>query len=94
MRRFRQRRRVRGLCRPDAGAAGSLYAHYTRIIAPEMFHLFETVTSLLMVVSGGLGSIAGVIVTPAQQLMIHDIAGRQHLQSAVRLMSMSLPGSA
>jgi branched-chain amino acid transport system permease protein len=46
-----------------AGVAGSLYAHFTRIIAPEMFHLFETVTSLLMVVSGGLGSIAGVIVT-------------------------------
>jgi branched-chain amino acid transport system permease protein len=46
-----------------AGVAGSLYAHYTRIIAPEMFHLFETVTSLLMVVSGGLGSIPGVIAT-------------------------------
>jgi branched-chain amino acid transport system permease protein len=46
-----------------AGAAGSLYAHYTRIIAPEMFHLFETVTSMLMVVSGGLGSIIGVIIT-------------------------------
>jgi len=46
-----------------AGAAGSLYAHYTRIIAPEMFHLFETVGSLLMVVSGGLGSIGGVIAT-------------------------------
>lgn len=45
-----------------AGAAGSLYAHYTRIIAPEMFHLFETVTSLLMVVTGGLGSIPGAIV--------------------------------
>jgi branched-chain amino acid transport system permease protein len=62
-----------------AGAAGSLYAHYTRIIAPEMFHLFETVTSLLMVISGGLGSIAGVIVTSifftlAPELMreLHD----------------------
>lgn len=44
-----------------AGAAGSLYAHYTRIIAPEMFHLFETVTSLLIVVAGGLGSIGGVV---------------------------------
>jgi branched-chain amino acid transport system permease protein len=46
-----------------AGVAGSLYAHYTRIIAPEMFHLFETVTSMLMVISGGLGSIIGVIIT-------------------------------
>ncbi len=46
-----------------AGTAGSLYAHYTRIIAPDMFHLFETVTSLLMVVAGGLGSIGGVVAT-------------------------------
>lgn len=46
-----------------AGVAGSLYAHYVRIIAPETFHLFETVTSLLMVVSGGLGTIGGVVVT-------------------------------
>jgi len=45
-----------------AGVAGSLYAHYTRIIAPEMFHLFETVTSLVMVITGGLGSIVGVVV--------------------------------
>jgi branched-chain amino acid transport system permease protein len=43
--------------------AGSLYAHYVRIIAPESFHLFETVTSLLMVVSGGLGTIGGVVIT-------------------------------
>lgn len=46
-----------------SSVAGSLYAHYTSIIAPEMFHLFESVTSLLMVVSGGLGSIVGVIVS-------------------------------
>lgn len=32
---------------------------------------------------------AGVLWNPSSQLLIHDIAGRQHLQSAVRLMSMS-----
>ena len=32
---------------------------------------------------------AGVLWNPAAQLLIHDIVGREHLQSAVRLMSMS-----
>jgi MFS family permease len=32
---------------------------------------------------------AGVLWNPSSQILIHDIAGRQHLQSAVRLMSMS-----
>jgi MFS family permease len=32
---------------------------------------------------------AGVLWNPASQLLIHDIVGRDHLQSAVRLMSMA-----
>lgn len=32
---------------------------------------------------------AGVLWNPSSQLLIHDIAGRDHLQSAVRLMAMS-----
>jgi MFS family permease len=36
-----------------------------------------------------LHGFAGVLWNPAAQLMIHDIVGRDHLQSAVRLMSMS-----
>jgi branched-chain amino acid transport system permease protein len=45
-----------------AGAAGSLYAHYIRIIDPEVFAFLNTVTMVIMVISGGKGSLAGPIV--------------------------------
>ena len=45
-----------------AGAAGSLYAHYIRIIDPEIFAFLNTVTMVIMVVSGGKGSLAGPVV--------------------------------
>jgi branched-chain amino acid transport system permease protein len=45
-----------------AGAAGSLYAHYVRIIDPEVFAFINTVTMVIMVISGGKGSLAGPVV--------------------------------
>jgi branched-chain amino acid transport system permease protein len=45
-----------------AGAAGSLYAHYIRIIDPDIFAFLSTVTMVIMVVSGGKGSLAGPVV--------------------------------
>lgn len=45
-----------------AGAAGSLYAHYIRIIDPEVFAFISTVTMVIMVVSGGKGSLAGPVI--------------------------------
>jgi branched-chain amino acid transport system permease protein len=45
-----------------AGAAGSLYAHYIRIIDPEVFAFINTVTMVIMVISGGKGSLAGPLV--------------------------------
>jgi branched-chain amino acid transport system permease protein len=45
-----------------AGAAGSLYAHYIRIIDPDIFAFISTVTMVIMVVAGGKGSLAGPIV--------------------------------
>jgi branched-chain amino acid transport system permease protein len=45
-----------------AGAAGSLYAHYIRIIDPEVFAFINTVTMVIMVISGGKGSFAGPVV--------------------------------
>jgi branched-chain amino acid transport system permease protein len=44
-----------------AGAAGSLYAHYIRIIDPDIFAFINTVTMVIMVVSGGKGSLAGPV---------------------------------
>ncbi len=45
-----------------AGAAGSLYAHYVKIIDPEIFLFIYTVTMVIMVITGGKGTLAGPIV--------------------------------
>ncbi|MFJ5486775.1 branched-chain amino acid ABC transporter permease [Hansschlegelia beijingensis] len=45
-----------------AGAAGSLYAHYFRIIDPDVFLFTYTVTMVIMVVSGGKGALAGPVI--------------------------------
>ncbi len=45
-----------------AGAAGSLYAHYFRIVDPDIFIFATTVTMVIMVVSGGKGTLAGPVV--------------------------------
>jgi branched-chain amino acid transport system permease protein len=45
-----------------AGAAGGLYTHYFRIIDPDIFLFIYTVTMVIMVVSGGKGTLAGPIV--------------------------------
>ena len=45
-----------------AGAAGSLYAHYIRIIDPDVFMFLNTVTMVIMVISGGKGSLAGPVI--------------------------------
>jgi branched-chain amino acid transport system permease protein len=45
-----------------AGAAGSLYAHYVKIVDPEIFLFIYTVTMVIMVVAGGKGTLAGPVV--------------------------------
>lgn len=45
-----------------AGAAGTLYAHYVRIVDPDIFLFIYTVTMVIMVVAGGKGTLAGPIV--------------------------------
>jgi len=45
-----------------AGAAGALYAHYVRIVDPEVFSFIYTVTMVIMVVTGGKGTLAGPLV--------------------------------
>jgi branched-chain amino acid transport system permease protein len=45
-----------------AGAAGGLYAHYIRIIDPDIFLFIYTVTMVIMVVTGGKGTLAGPVV--------------------------------
>ena len=45
-----------------AGAAGALYAHYVRIVDPDIFLFIYTVTMVIMVMTGGKGTMAGPIV--------------------------------
>jgi branched-chain amino acid transport system permease protein len=45
-----------------AGAAGALYAHYVRIVDPDVFLFIYTVTMVIMVISGGKGTLIGPIV--------------------------------
>ncbi len=45
-----------------AGIAGSLYAHYITFIDPSSFTVMESITIMLMVIFGGMGSIQGSIV--------------------------------
>ena len=45
-----------------AGAAGALYAHYVRIVDPEVFSFIYTVTMVIMVITGGKGTLAGPLV--------------------------------
>jgi branched-chain amino acid transport system permease protein len=45
-----------------AGAAGSLYAHYLRIIDPDVFLFTTTVSMVIMVVAGGKGTLLGPVV--------------------------------
>ena len=45
-----------------AGTAGGLYTHYIRIVDPDIFLFIYTVTMVIMVVTGGKGTIAGPVV--------------------------------
>ncbi|MCC7485652.1 MAG: branched-chain amino acid ABC transporter permease [Burkholderiales bacterium] len=45
-----------------AGAAGALYAHYVRIVDPDVFLFTYTVTMVIMVITGGKGTLAGPVV--------------------------------
>ncbi|WP_448189188.1 branched-chain amino acid ABC transporter permease [Azospirillum sp. sgz301742] len=45
-----------------AGAAGALYTHYVRIVDPDIFMFIYTVTMVIMVITGGKGTLAGPVV--------------------------------
>ena len=45
-----------------AGAAGVLYAHYVRIVDPDVFLFIYTVTMAIMVITGGKGTLAGPVI--------------------------------
>lgn len=55
-----------------AGIAGSLYAHYITFIDPSSFTVMESITILLMVVFGGMGSLSGSFVGAAVLVILPE----------------------
>jgi branched-chain amino acid transport system permease protein len=45
-----------------AGGSGAIYAHYVRVIDPDVFLFIYTVTMVIMVMTGGKGTLLGPIV--------------------------------
>jgi branched-chain amino acid transport system permease protein len=56
-----------------AGMAGALYAHYVRIIDPDIFLFTYTVTMVIMVITGGKGTLAGPIIGGAVFGMLPEL---------------------
>lgn len=56
-----------------AGIAGSLYAHYITFIDPSSFTIMESITVLLMVIFGGMGSIRGSLVGATALVIFPEI---------------------
>src|SRR5262249_56303711 len=55
-----------------AGLAGSLYAHEVRYLAPNDFTFWKSIEILIMVVIGGVGSLAGAILGAAVGVGLPD----------------------
>lgn len=56
-----------------AGIAGSLYAHYITFIDPSSFTVMESITILLMVIFGGMGSISGSIIGAVTLVVLPEL---------------------
>ncbi len=56
-----------------AGIAGSLYAHYITFIDPSSFTVMESITILLMVIFGGMGSIRGSIIGATTLVVLPEL---------------------
>ncbi|MES0337259.1 MAG: branched-chain amino acid ABC transporter permease [Candidatus Magnetobacterium sp. LHC-1] len=54
-------------------AAGSFYAHWMHIVHPDMFHFWESILVLCIVIVGGMGSVSGVVVGALVLIPVTDI---------------------
>jgi len=67
-----------------AGMAGALYAHYIRIVDPDVFLFIYTVTMVIMVITGGKGTLAGPIVGGALFGLIPEILRAMAIEPEVQ----------
>lgn len=66
-----------------AGIAGSLYAHYITFIDPSSFTVMESITILLMVVFGGMGSLSGSFLGAAVLVILPELLRFLGMPSAI-----------
>lgn len=66
-----------------AGIAGSLYAHYITFIDPSSFTVMESITILLMVVFGGMGSLTGSFLGAAVLVILPELLRFLGMPSAI-----------
>lgn len=66
-----------------AGIAGSLYAHYITFIDPSSFTVMESITILLMVVFGGMGSLTGSFIGASILVIFPELLRFLGMPSAV-----------
>lgn len=66
-----------------AAIAGSLYAHYITFIDPSSFTVMESITILLMVIFGGMGSITGSIIGAVVLVVFPEILRFLGLPSSI-----------
>lgn len=66
-----------------AGLAGALYAHFVRLVSPEMMALHTTFDTLTMVMVGGLGTIAGPILGAVMLTFLSE--GLRYLEDFMKM---------
>jgi branched-chain amino acid transport system permease protein len=56
-----------------AAVSGALYAHYLKVLAPDMFSIFESLNMIVVLLIGGMGTIAGPILGSIIDTVIPEI---------------------
>src|SRR4029078_7623698 len=67
-----------------AGLAGALYTHYIRIVDPDIFLFIYTVTMVIMVITGGKGTLAGPLVGGAIFGFLPEVLRAMEIQPEVQ----------
>ena len=56
-----------------AGMAGALYAHHKRVLQPDSFNFLKSIDIVVMVILGGMGRTAGVIVAAVLLTLLPEV---------------------
>jgi branched-chain amino acid transport system permease protein len=73
-----------------AGLAGVLFAHYQEFLHPSNFSFLVTVSVLLMIVVGGLGSLRGAVLGALVVTVLPELLRFQETLSQIRMLVFGL----